>query len=454
VFSPDEIDETIRMITVENLDIRTVTLGMSLFECATPDADRLCEHVYDKVVTTAASFVDEAGRLEERYGLPIVNKRLTVTPIACIIAPAVRAGADAVGPRVASTLDKAADAVNVDLIGGYSALVQRGFTLSDAALIASLPEVLSTTKRVCASLNVADTTSGLNMDAVLAAGRAIVDLATRTERRFGCAKLVVLCNAPDDVPFMAGGFHGISMGEYALNVGISGPGVIEEVVRQLPDADVGELAEAIKRTSFKITRAGQLIGEELAAALHIPFGSIDLSLAPSPKIGDSVAAVLEAIGLERVGAPGTTAALALLTDAVKKGGQMASSSVGGYSGAFIPVSEDQGMVRAVKDGALTLEKLEAMTAVCSVGLDMIAIPFDTPIETICGIIADEMMIGVVNRKATGVRIIPIPDARPGETVDFGGLFGTAIVMQVNKYRSNHFIHRGGRIPPPLTSLNN
>ena len=441
------------MVNIENLDIRTVTLGISLLDCSNPKANMLCERVYNKIVKTSKDFVIEANELEEKYGIPIVNKRLTVTPISCIIAPAIEEDND-VCLELASILDKAAEDVNVDLIGGYSALVQGGLTHADSALITSIPEALSSTDRVCSSVNVAETKVGLNMDAVIETSKVIIDLAKRTENGFGCAKFVVLCNAPNNIPFMAGGFHGISMGESTINVGISGPGVIEEVIRKNETADLGELAEEIKRISFKITRAGELIGKELANNLGVPFGCIDLSLAPSPKIGDSVASVLEAMGLEMVGAPGSTAALALLTDAVKKGGQMASSSVGGYSGAFIPVSEDEGMVRAVRAGALNLEKLEAMTAVCSVGLDMIAIPFDTPIEAICGIISDEMMIGILNNKTTGVRIIPVPNKLPGEMVNFGGLFGSAIIMNVNKFGQRRFIWRGGRIPAPLNSLTN
>lgn len=441
------------MVNIENLDIRTVTLGISLLDCSNPTTNMMCESVYDKIVGTSKDFVAEAIKLEEKYGVPIVNKRLTVTPISLILAPAIEEDRD-VGRRLASVLDKAAEDVNVDLIGGYSALVQGGFTPADSALIKSIPDALSSTDRVCSSVNVAETKVGLNMDAVIETGKVIIDLAKRTKNGFGCAKFVVLCNAPNNIPFMAGGFHGIGMGESAINVGVSGPGVIEEAIREKGNSDLGELAEEIKRISFKITRAGELIGKELAKNLGVKFGCIDLSLAPSPKIGDSIASILEAMGLEMVGAPGSTAALALLTDAVKKGGQMASGSVGGYSGAFIPVSEDEGMVRAVKAGALNLEKLEAMTAVCSVGLDMIAIPFDTPLETICGIISDEMMIGIVNNKTTGVRIIPVPNKLPGEMVNFGGLFGSTIIMNVNKFGQRRFIWRGGRIPSPLNSLTN
>lgn len=453
MLSPKEIIETIKMVSVENLDIRTVTLGVSLLDCSNPTTDILCENVYEKIVDTSKDFVAKAIELEEKYGIPIVNKRLTVTPVSCIIAPAIDEDLD-VGMKLASLLDKAAEDVNVDLIGGYSALVQGGTTLADSVLIKSIPEAISSTNRVCSSVNVADTKVGLNMDAVIETSKIIIDLARRTKNGFGCTKFVILCNAPNNIPFMAGGFHGIGMGENAINVGISGPGVIEDIIRENDTADLGELAEEIKRISFKITRAGELIGKELAKNLGVPFGCVDLSLAPSPKIGDSVASVLEAMGLEMVGAPGSTAALALLTDAVKKGGQMASSSVGGYSGAFIPVSEDEGMVRAVKAGAINLEKLEAMTSVCSVGLDMIAIPFDTSLETICGIISDEMMIGVINNKTTGVRVIPVPNKLPGEIVNFGGLFGSAIIMDVNKFGQRKFIWRGGRIPSPLNSLTN
>jgi uncharacterized protein (UPF0210 family) len=453
VFNPKEIIETIRMVSLENMDIRTVTLGISLLDCSSPDITQLCENIYHKITQTAHKFVKKANELEDKYSVPIVNKRITVTPISCVIAPII--GEDKnVGQKVASAMDEAAKDVNVDLIGGYSALVQGGLTPADNVIIQSIPETLSSTERVCSSINVADTKVGLNMDAILQIGKVITKLARRTKNGFGCAKFVVLCNAPNNIPFMPGGFHGIGMGENAINVGISGPGVIEETIRNHQNMNLGELAEAIKRISFKITRAGELIGKELAENLSVKFGCIDVSLAPSPKIGDSVAGVLEVMGLERVGAPGSTAALALLTDAVKKGGQMGSSSVGGYSGAFIPISEDEGMVRAVKAEALTLEKLEAMTAVCSVGLDMIAVPFDTPVESICGIIADEMMIGIINNKTTGVRIIPIPNKLPGEMVDFGGLFGTAIVMKVNKFSSRKFILRGGRIPPPIISLGN
>lgn len=453
MFSSKEIMETIRMVSIENMDIRTVTLGISILDCSTDNVNQLCENVYNKIIKTGNKFVETANELEGKYGVPIINKRITVTPISCIIAPIIGKDKDS-GRKVASAMDEAAKDINIDLIGGYSALVQGGLTRADDALIQSIPETLSSTDRVCSSINVADTKVGLNMDAIIKLGNVIIDLAKRTKNGFGCAKFVVLCNAPNNIPFMAGGFHGIGMGENAINVGISGPGVIEKAIRNKQNMNLSELSEAIKRISFKITRAGELIGKELAKNLSVKFGCIDVSLAPSPKIGDSVASVLEAMGLEMVGAPGSTAALALLTDAVKKGGQMASSSVGGYSGAFIPISEDEGMVRAVKAGALNLEKLEAMTAVCSVGLDMIAVPIETPVETICGIIADEMMIGVINKKTTGVRIIPIPNKLPGEVVDFGGLFGTAIVMKVNKFSSSRFILRGGRIPPPITSLGN
>ncbi len=451
-FAPQEILQTIEMIRNENLDIRTITMGISLLDCAGDDIKVVEQKVYDKVARKAGHLVEVGEQLATRYGIPIVNKRVSVTPVALI--------GSGFNPeemvRVAKALDRAADTVGVNFLGGFSALVQKGFTQGDEALIEAIPQALAETKYVCSSVNIGSTKAGINMDAVLKMGHVILDSARRTADRDGlaAAKLVVFCNAPEDNPFMAGAFHGPGEPECVINVGVSGPGVVAYVVKESPEVDLGELANLIKRTAFKITRMGELIGRAASKELKVPFGIVDLSLAPTPAIGDSVAEILENMGLERCGAHGTTAALALLNDAVKKGGAMASSHVGGLSGAFIPVSEDSGMVRAVEDGALTLDKLEAMTCVCSVGLDMIAIPGDVTPETIAAIIADEAAIGMINKKTTAVRVIPAIGKKAGERVEFGGLLGGAPVMSINPFSAKRFIQRGGRIPAPITSLSN
>ncbi|NPV44919.1 MAG: PFL family protein [Firmicutes bacterium] len=448
-----EILETIQMVQSENLDIRTITMGISLRDCCHPDIDTVCEKIYKKVTEYARNLVKVAGDLEKEYGIPIINKRISVTPIS-VIAESCNVK-DYV--KIALIMDKCAEDIGVDFIGGFSAMVHKGFTRGDIHLLNSIPEALASTRRVCSSVNVATTKSGINMDAVLAMGNIIKETARLTAEQdgIGCAKLVVFANVPEDNPFMAGAFHGIGEPECVVNIGISGPGVVHTALKKLgKDADFGELSETIKRTAFKITRAGELIGRMASKRLGVRFGIIDLSLAPTPAIGDSIANILETMGLEKCGAHGTTAALALLNDAVKKGGAMATSYVGGLSGAFIPVSEDAGMIDAVKAKALTLEKLEAMTCVCSVGLDMIAIPGDTPAETISAIIADEAAIGVINKKTTAVRIIPAPGKREGDWVEFGGLLGRAPVMPVNPFSSCVFVKRGGQIPPPIHSLNN
>ncbi|HPU22027.1 MAG TPA: PFL family protein [Thermoclostridium caenicola] len=452
MFSRNEIIETINMIRQENLDIRTITMGISLRDCASESVERATGRIYDKICRYAEKLVKTGEDIEREFGIPIINKRIAVTPIALV---AESSNTNDYTP-FAKALDRAAANVGVNFIGGYSALVHKGYTRGDRLLVESIPEALATTERVCSSVNVATTKAGINMDAVMDMGRIIKECAERTRDMggFGCAKLVVFANAPEDNPFMAGAFHGIGEPECVINVGVSGPGVVASAVRALGDADFGTLAETVKRTAFKITRVGQLVAQEAAARLNVPFGIVDLSLAPTPAIGDSVARILEEMGLERCGAHGTTAALALLNDAVKKGGVMASSQVGGLSGAFIPVSEDAGMIEAVNAGALCLEKLESMTCVCSVGLDMIAIPGDTPASTISAIIADEIAIGVVNQKTTAVRIIPAPGKKEGDMVEFGGLFGSAPVMAVNPYSAERFISRGGRIPAPLQSLKN
>lgn len=448
----DEIIQTIKMIQEENLDIRTITMGVSLLDCAASDPEAVCDKVHRKVTRLAGRLVEIGNEIEREYGIPIVNKRIAVTPVALIIGEMGRDGCLA----LARTLDRAAAEVGVNFIGGYSTLVHKGFTRGDRELIASLPEALAATERVCASVNVATSKAGINMDAVRLMGAVIKETAARTADRsaIGCAKLVVFANAPEDNPFMAGAFHGVGEPECVINVGVSGPGVVKNAVARLPDADLGALAEEIKKTAFKITRMGELVGRETAKRLGVPFGIVDLSLAPTPAVGDSVAEIIEALGVEACGAPGTTAALALLNDAVKKGGAMASSRVGGLSGAFIPVSEDAGMIRAVAAGALGLDKLEAMTAVCSVGIDMVALPGDTSAETIAALIADEITIGVVNHKTTAVRLIPVPGKRAGEFVEFGGLLGRTPIMEVNHFGAAKFVHRGGRIPAPISSLNN
>lgn len=447
-----DILETISMIRDKNLDVRTTTMGISLLDCADSDIDRSCEKIYEKICRKAEHLVETGEKITGKYGIPIVNKRVSVTPIAML---AGVSGGDPV--KYARTLDRAAHTVGIDFIGGYSALVQKGFSAGDRELIESIPQALAETQLVCSSVNIGSTKAGINMDAVALMGRQVqkAALLTKDNQCMGAAKLVVFCNAVEDNPFMAGAFHGVGEADSVLSVGVSGPGVVRSVLHDLPDdAPLNEVAETIKKTAFKITRVGQLVGSEAAAALGVPFGIVDLSLAPTPAIGDSVADILCEIGLERAGAPGTTAALALLNDQVKKGGVMASSYVGGLSGAFIPVSEDQGMIDAVNAGALTIEKLEAMTCVCSVGLDMIAIPGDTKATTISGIIADEMAIGMVNQKTTAVRIIPVIGKGVGETVEFGGLLGYAPIMPVNTFSCDAFVNRGGRIPAPIHSFKN
>ena len=447
----DEIVQTIRMIEQEHLDVRTITLGLSLLDCATGDIKRTADKVYEKICREAHDLVPVGEAIEREFGIPIVNKRVSVTPVALI---AGGCGDDLV--PIAEAMDRAAREVGVNYIGGFSALVQKGFTTGDRSLIASIPEALARTERVCASVNVGSTRAGINMDAVAEMGRVIKKCAALTADTDGlaCSKLVVFCNAVEDNPFMAGAFLGEGEGECVINVGVSGPGVVKCALEKVKGEDFGVVAETIKKTAFKITRMGQLVAQEASKRLNVPFGIVDLSLAPTPAVGDSVAYILEEMGLEMCGTHGTTAALALLNDAVKKGGIMASGYVGGLSGAFIPVSEDAGMIAAATDGVLTLEKLEAMTCVCSVGLDMIVIPGDTTAETISAIIADEAAIGMVNTKTTAVRVIPAPGKVEGDVVEFGGLLGTGPVMPVKKYSSAEFINRGGRIPAPLQSLKN
>ena len=448
----NEILQTIEMIDQQHLDIRTITMGISLLDCADTDIDRSCTKVYDKICRLAGNLVKTGADIEAEFGIPIVNKRVSVTPVALIGAAT---GAKSYVPY-AKTLDRAAKQIGINFLGGFSALVQKGMTASDRVLIDSIPEALSETDFVCSSVNVGSTRAGLNMDAVAEMGRVIKRAALLTADRGGmaCAKLVVFCNAVEDNPFMAGAFHGPGEPECEIHVGVSGPGVVEHALRAVRGQSFDVAAETIKKTAFRITRMGQLVAQEAANRLGVPFGIVDLSLAPTPAVGDSVAAILEELGLESVGAPGTTAALAMLNDAVKKGGVMASSHVGGLSGAFIPVSEDAGMIAAAEAGKLTIEKLEAMTCVCSVGLDMIAVPGDTTAETISAVIADEAAIGMVNSKTTAVRIIPAPGKGVGERVDFGGLLGSAPVMPVNTCSPAAFIARGGRIPAPLHSLKN
>ncbi len=449
-----EVNETNKMIEQENLDVRTITIGISLLSCIDSRIDVLCENIYQKITTIAKDLVKTGETIEKKYGIPIVNKRISVTPISLIGASACRSSEDYV--KIAKTLDKCAKTVGVNFIGGYSAIVSKGMTRADQLLIESIPQAMKETNLVCSSVNVGSTKTGINMDAVKLIGEVIKDTAimTKDQDSIGCAKFVVFCNAPDDNPFMAGAFHGVSEADAIINVGVSGPGVVRTAISKAKGKDFGELCEIIKKTAFKITRVGQLVASEASKMLDIPFGIIDLSLAPTPAVGDSIADCLQEMGLERVGAPGTTAALAILNDQVKKGGVMASSYVGGLSGAFIPVSEDQGMIDAVEVGALTLEKLEAMTCVCSVGLDMIAIPGKTSAATISGIIADEMAIGMINQKTTAVRIIPVIGKDIGETVEFGGLLGYAPIMPVNEFSCEEFINRGGRIPAPIHSFKN
>ena len=449
-----EVNETNKMIEQENLDVRTITMGISLLDCIYADLEEVNRKVYEKITSKAKNLVSVGREIEQEYGIPIVNKRISVTPIALVGGAACKNPDDFV--TLAQTLDKAAKEVGVNFIGGYSALVSKGMTPAEENLIRSIPKALACTDRVCSSVNVGSTKTGINMDAVKLMGEVILETAeaTKTNDSLGCAKLVVFCNAPDDNPFMAGAFHGVTEADNIINVGVSGPGVVKTALESVRGADFETLCETIKKTAFKVTRVGQLVAQEASKRLNVPFGIIDLSLAPTPAIGDSVAEILEEIGLEYAGAPGTTAALALLNDQVKKGGVMASSAVGGLSGAFIPVSEDQGMINAVEAGALTLEKMEAMTCVCSVGLDMIAIPGDTPASTISGIIADEAALGMVNQKTTAVRVIPVIGKDVGDTVEFGGLLGHAPVMPVNKFSCEKFVARGGRIPAPIHSFKN
>ena len=447
-----DVLETINMIREENLDIRTITMGISLWDCVSEDVDRFCDKIYDKITTRAERLVATGNDIEKMYGIPIVNKRVSVTPISLVGGAASPEGY----LKIAHTLQRAADTLGINFIGGFSALVQKGMTVGAKNLISILPEALSETRNVCSSVNVASTKAGINMDAIAMMGSTIKRAAylTRDENSIACAKLVVFANVPEDNPFMAGAFCGVGEPEAAINVGVSGPGVVASAIRRAGDCNLSELADVIKKTAFKITRVGQLVANEAARRLNTPFGIVDLSLAPTPAVGDSVAHILEGMGLESCGAHGTTAALAMLNDAVKKGGVMASSHVGGLSGAFIPVSEDAGMIAAVERGALSLEKLEAMTAVCSVGLDMIAVPGDTPEDVINGIIADEISIGVVNTKTTAVRLIPAYGKKAGDSVEFGGLLGTAPIMAINTYSPAQFIRRGGRIPAPIHSLKN
>ncbi len=448
-----EVLETNDMIEKENLDVRTITLGISLLSCIDSNLESLNEKIYNRITTVAKDLVPTGKAIEKEFGIPVVNKRISVTPAAIAGASACKTPEDFV--TIAQTLDKAAKATGVNFIGGYSALVSKGMTESDELLIRSIPKALASTDFVCSSVNLGSTKTGLNMDAVKLMGEIVHDTAAETADRdsIGCAKLVVFCNAPDDNPFMAGAFHGVTEADEIINVGVSGPGVMRKALESVRGADFGTLCEKVKKTAFKITRVGQLVAREASKRMNVPFGIIDLSLAPTPAVGDSIADIFEEMGLQRAGAPGTTAALALLNDQVKKGGIMASSYVGGLSGAFIPVSEDQGMINAVEDGALTLEKLEAMTCVCSVGLDMIAIPGDTKPSTISGIIADEMAIGMINQKTTAARLIPVIGKGVGETVEFGGLLGHAPVMPVNQFDCSG-INRGGRIPAPVHSFKN
>lgn len=452
MYNTFDILETIRMIQDEHLDIRTVTMGISLLDCIDSDIEKACDKIYEKIVRSAVRLVPVCEEIEKKYGIPIINKRISVTPIAMLCAACP--GSNPV--RFAKALEKAAQTVGVNFIGGYSALVQKGFAAGDYALIQSIPEALAETEHICSSVNIGSTKAGINMDAVAMMGKVIKQCAELTADRdcIGAAKLVVFCNAPEDNPFMAGAFHGVGEADCVINVGVSGPGVVRAALAKSQDLDLGGVADLIKKTAFKITRMGQLVAMEASKQLYVPFGIVDLSLAPTPAVGDSVAHILEEMGLESCGAYGTTAALALLNDAVKKGGVMASSYVGGLSGAFIPVTEDAGMIDAATCGSLTLEKLEAMTAVCSVGLDMINIPGDIDDSIISGIIADEAAIGMVNSKTTAVRLIPAIGKKVGDTLSFGGLLGGGPVMHVNTYSNQKFIARGGRIPAPLQSLKN
>ena len=449
-----EVSETNNMITQEKLDVRTITMGISLLDCIDSSVEKVCENVYNKITTLAKNLVSTGKDIEKEYGIPIVNKRISVTPIALVGSAACKTTDDFV--EIAKSLDRAAKEVGVNFLGGYSALVSKGMTKAEELLIRSIPKALAVTERVCSSVNIGSTKTGINMDAVRLMGSIVKEAAeyTKDQDSLGCAKLVVFCNAPDDNPFMAGAFHGVTEADAIINVGVSGPGVVMHAISQVRGQNFEVLCETIKKTAFKITRVGQLVAQEASRRLGIPFGIIDLSLAPTPAVGDSVAEILEEIGLEEVGAPGTTAALAMLNDQVKKGGIMASSYVGGLSGAFIPVSEDRNMIEAATNGSLCIEKLEAMTCVCSVGLDMIAIPGDTSAATISGIIADEAAIGMVNQKTTAVRVIPVIGKKVGDTAEFGGLLGYAPIMPVNTKDCSAFINRGGRIPAPIHSFKN
>ena len=449
-----EVQETNMMIEQENLDVRTITMGINLLDCADGSLEKTCENIYAKITRLAGNLVKTGEDISREFGIPIVNKRVSITPISLVGGACCKTSDDYV--KIAHTLDRAAKTVGINFLGGYSAVVSKGMTASDELLIRSIPKAMAQTDFICSSVNVGSTKTGINMDAVRLMGEIVRETAVETKERdsIGCAKLVVLCNAPDDNPFMAGAFHGVTEEDAIINVGVSGPGVVKHVLQNIRGESFEVLCETIKKTAFKITRVGQLVAQEASARLGVPFGIIDLSLAPTPAIGDSVADILCEIGLEHAGAPGTTAALALLNDQVKKGGVMASSYVGGLSGAFIPVSEDQGMIDAVEAGALTIEKLEAMTCVCSVGLDMIAIPGDTPCTTIAGIIADESAIGMINQKTTAVRIIPVIGKGVGDSVEFGGLLGHAPIMPVNKFGCADFVNRKGRIPAPIHSFKN
>ena len=449
-----EVNETNNMITQDKLDVRTITMGISLLDCIDSSVEKVCENVYNKITTLAKNLVSTGKDIEKEYGIPIVNKRISVTPIALVGSAACKTTDDFV--EIAKSLDRAAKEVGVNFLGGYSALVSKGMTKAEELLIRSIPKALAVTERVCSSVNIGSTKTGINMDAVRLMGSIVKEAAeyTKDQDSLGCAKLVVFCNAPDDNPFMAGAFHGVTEADAIINVGVSGPGVVMHAISQVRGQNFEVLCETIKKTAFKITRVGQLVAQEASRRLGIPFGIIDLSLAPTPAVGDSVAEILEEIGLEEVGAPGTTAALAMLNDQVKKGGIMASSYVGGLSGAFIPVSEDRNMIEAATHGSLCIEKLEAMTCVCSVGLDMIAIPGDTSAATISGIIADEAAIGMVNQKTTAVRVIPVIGKKVGDTAEFGGLLGYAPIMPVNTKDCSAFINRGGRIPAPIHSFKN
>ena len=450
----NEVIETNKMIDKENLDVRTITLGISLLDCIDSDLTKLCDNVYKKITTMAKDLVATGEEIGKEFGIPIVNKRISVTPIALIGGSACKTPDDFV--KIAQTLDRAAKTVGVNFIGGYTALVSKKMTQADKNLILSIPKALATTEYICSSVNVGSTKTGLDMDAILLMGKVVKETAvlTKDNDSIGCAKLVVFCNAPDDNPFMAGAFHGVTEGDAVINVGVSGPGVVKTALDKVKGKDFSTVCETIKKTAFKITRVGQLVAHEASKRLGVPFGIIDLSLAPTPAVGDSIAEIFESLGLERAGAPGTTAALAMLNDQVKKGGVMASSYVGGLSGAFIPVSEDAGMIEAAEKGALSLEKLEAMTCVCSVGLDMIAIPGDTKETTIAGIIADEMAIGMVNQKTTAVRLIPVQGKDVGDQAEFGGLLGYAPIMPVNPFGCDDFVTRTGRIPAPIHSFKN